>query len=137
VIFTEHQVAERQLERKKQAVAVLRASSSINPDRVQETLGEFNVAKDDADGKRERAERVDRVLAADLRAFEVNRERDIKSMFGSLAKDQLHVEKQVLSEFKAVLEFIRHGSSNKNSKHAESAGSATNGSTEWSTQNSL
>ncbi|KAI8325696.1 hypothetical protein GQ54DRAFT_295278 [Martensiomyces pterosporus] len=109
VIFTEHQVAERQLERKRQAVAVLRASSSINADQVQETLDEFNVAKADADSKRERAERVDRVLAADLRAFEANREHDLKSMFGSLAKDQLHVEKQVLGEFKAVLAFIRHG----------------------------
>ncbi|KAJ1933026.1 Vacuolar protein sorting-associated protein 17, partial [Linderina pennispora] len=60
VIFTEHQVAQHQLERKRQSVAVLRASSSISPEQVQATLDEFNVAKADADGKQERAERVDR-----------------------------------------------------------------------------
>ncbi|KAJ2014109.1 Vacuolar protein sorting-associated protein 17 [Coemansia sp. S85] len=109
VIFTEHQVAERQLERKRQSVAVLRSSSHINPEQVQETLAEFNVAKSDADGKRQRAERVDRVLAADLRAFEINREGDLRAMFGALARDHLHVERQVLAEFKAVLEFVRHG----------------------------
>ncbi|KAJ2351027.1 hypothetical protein H4S02_013692, partial [Coemansia sp. RSA 2611] len=76
---------------------------------VQETLAEFNVAKSDADSKRQRAERVDRVLAADLRAFEMNREGDLRAMFGALARDQLHVERQVLAEFKAVLEFVRHG----------------------------
>ncbi|KAJ2817599.1 Vacuolar protein sorting-associated protein 17 [Coemansia sp. 'formosensis'] len=121
VIFTEHQVAERQLERKRQSVAVLRSSSHINPEQVQETLAEFNVAKSDADSKRQRAERVDQVLAADLRAFEVNREGDLRAMFGALAKDQLHVERQVLNEFKAVLEFIRHGTSSTNSAGKESA----------------
>ncbi|KAJ2866329.1 Vacuolar protein sorting-associated protein 17 [Coemansia aciculifera] len=121
VIFTEHQVAERQLERKRQSVAVLRSSSHISPEQVQETLAEFNVAKSDADNKRQRAERVDRVLAADLRAFETNREGDFRAMFGALARDQLHVERQVLTEFKAVLEFIRHGSSAANSAGKESA----------------
>ncbi|KAJ2035655.1 Vacuolar protein sorting-associated protein 17 [Coemansia sp. S16] len=127
VIFTEHQVAERQLERKRQSVAVLRSSSHISPEQVQETLAEFNVAKSDADNKRQRAERVDRVLAADLRAFETNREGDIRAMFGALARDQLHVERQVLTEFKAVLEFIRHGSSaGKESAATASAGVAHN-----------
>ncbi|KAJ2460811.1 Vacuolar protein sorting-associated protein 17 [Coemansia sp. RSA 2424] len=120
VIFTEHQVAERQLERKRQSVAVLRSSSHINPEQVQETLAEFNVAKADADSKRQRAERVDRVLAADLRAFEANREGDFRAMFGALARDQLHVERQVLTEFKAVLEFIRHGNSSGSSTNSAS-----------------
>ncbi|KAJ1718013.1 Vacuolar protein sorting-associated protein 17, partial [Coemansia biformis] len=101
LIFTEHQVAERQLERKRQAVAVLRASSSISPDQTQETLAEFNVAKSDADAKRHRAERVDQVLAADLRAFEANREGDFRATFSALGRDQLHIERQVLSELRA------------------------------------
>ncbi|KAJ2354761.1 Vacuolar protein sorting-associated protein 17, partial [Coemansia sp. RSA 2618] len=105
VIFTEHQVAERQLERKRQSVAVLRASATISPDQVQETLAEFNVAKADADSKRQRASRVDKVLAADLQAFEANRESDFRALFGALGRDQLHVERQVLNEFKAVLDF--------------------------------
>ncbi|KAJ2002478.1 Vacuolar protein sorting-associated protein 17 [Coemansia thaxteri] len=123
VIFTEHQVAERQLERKRQSVAVLRSSSHINPEQAQETLAEFNVAKSDADSKCQRAERVDRVLEADLRMFEVNREGDFRSMFGALARDQLYVERQVLTEFKAVLEFVRHGASATSStSSAASAG---------------
>ncbi|KAJ1938930.1 hypothetical protein EC988_007447, partial [Linderina pennispora] len=64
----------------------------------------------DADGKQERAERVDRVLAADLQAFEANRERDFQDLFATYAKDQLQVEKQILSELKSVLDFIRQGS---------------------------
>ncbi|KAJ2907443.1 Vacuolar protein sorting-associated protein 17 [Coemansia aciculifera] len=121
VIFTEHQVSERQLERKRQSVAVLRSSSHINHEQVQETLAEFNVAKADADSKRQRAERVDRVLAADLQAFEANREGDFRAMFGALARDQLHVERQVLTEYKAVLEFIRHGASKDGSATTSSA----------------
>ncbi|KAJ2796360.1 Vacuolar protein sorting-associated protein 17, partial [Coemansia guatemalensis] len=101
LIFTEHQVAERQLERKRQAVAVLRASTNISSEQTQETLAEFNVAKADADCKRQRAERVDKVLAADLGAFEANREGDFRAMFGALARDQLQVERQVLAELKA------------------------------------
>ncbi|KAJ2772350.1 Vacuolar protein sorting-associated protein 17 [Coemansia nantahalensis] len=110
LIFTEHQVAERQLERKRQAVAVLRASSSISADQAQDTLAEFNVAKSDADAKRCRAERVDQVLAADLRAFELNREGDFRAMFAALARDHLHIERQVLTELRAVLDFARHSS---------------------------
>ncbi|KAJ2161855.1 Vacuolar protein sorting-associated protein 17 [Coemansia sp. RSA 552] len=108
VIFTEHQVAERQLERKRQTVAVLRASASIDPAQAQETLTEFNTAKADADAKRQRADRVDRVLAADLQAFETNREGDFRTMFSALGRDQLHIERQALSELRAVLDFVRH-----------------------------
>ncbi|KAJ2781056.1 Vacuolar protein sorting-associated protein 17 [Coemansia javaensis] len=107
LIFSEHQVAERQLERKRQAVAVLRASASISPDQTQETLAEFNVAKADADGKRHRADRVDRVLAADLRAFEASREGDLRAMFAALARDQLHIERQALGELRATLDLAR------------------------------
>ncbi|KAJ2716288.1 Vacuolar protein sorting-associated protein 17 [Coemansia spiralis] len=110
LIFTEHQVAERQLERKRQAVAVLRASSSISADQAQDTLAEFNVAKSDADAKRQRADRVDQVLATDLRAFELNREADFRAMFAALGRDQLHIERQVLTELRAVLDVARHSS---------------------------
>ncbi|KAJ2449379.1 Vacuolar protein sorting-associated protein 17 [Coemansia sp. RSA 2336] len=115
VIFTEHQVSERQLERKRQSVAVLRASANISPEQVQETLAEFNVAKADADSKRQRAERVDKVLAADLQAFETNRENDFRAMFTALGRDQLHVERQVLNEFKAVLDFVRQSGTSSSS----------------------
>ncbi|KAJ2124144.1 hypothetical protein GGH17_005199, partial [Coemansia sp. RSA 788] len=115
LIFTEHQVSERQLERKRQSVAVLRASATISPDQVQETLAEFNVAKTDADSKRQRAERVDKVLAADLQAFEANREGDFRALFSALGRDQLHIERQVLGEFKAVLDFVRHANDSSSS----------------------
>lgn len=118
-IFTEHQVAERQMERKRQSMAVLRSSSNINSDQVQETLNEFNAVKGAADSKRQRAERVDRVLAADMRAFEHNREGDFRTLFGALARDQLQVERQVLDDFKAVLEFLR------NSKQSSSSSSSS------------
>ncbi|KAJ2615014.1 Vacuolar protein sorting-associated protein 17 [Coemansia sp. RSA 1365] len=108
LIFTEHQVAERQLERKRQAVAVLRASTNISSEQTQDTLADFNVAKSDADCKRQRAERVDKVLAADLGAFEANREGDFRAMFGALARDQLQIERQVLGEIKAALESARN-----------------------------
>ncbi|KAJ2601883.1 Vacuolar protein sorting-associated protein 17 [Coemansia sp. RSA 1722] len=109
LIFTEHQVAERQLERKKQAAAVLRSSSSINPDHAQDAVAELAAAKADADSRRQRAERVDRVLSTDLRVFEYGREGDIRAMFAALARDHLHIERQVLSEQRAALEFVRQG----------------------------
>ncbi|KAJ1797619.1 Vacuolar protein sorting-associated protein 17, partial [Coemansia sp. RSA 2599] len=105
LIFTEHQVAERQLERKKQAAAVLRSSSSINPEQAQDAVAELAAAKADADNRRQRAERVDRVLSADLRVFEHGREGDIRAMFAALARDHLHIERQALSEQRAALEF--------------------------------
>ncbi|KAI9506423.1 Vacuolar protein sorting-associated protein 17 [Coemansia spiralis] len=121
VIFTEHQVAERQLERKRQAVAVLRASSNISTDQAQDTLAEFNVAQAEADSKRQRAERADRVLAADLRAFEYYRESDLRAMFGALGREQLQIERQVLSELKAGLEFIRNAYRSDNASDNASA----------------
>ncbi|KAJ1665422.1 Vacuolar protein sorting-associated protein 17 [Coemansia sp. RSA 1813] len=130
LIFTEHQVAERQLERKRQAVAVLRASSNISTDQAQETLAEFNAAQTEADSKRERAERVDKVLAADLRAFEYYRESDIKAMFGALGREQLQIERQALGELKAALAYIgtpsksdsnSNNNNNSNSSYAHSA----------------
>ncbi|KAJ1908340.1 Vacuolar protein sorting-associated protein 17 [Coemansia sp. IMI 209127] len=130
LIFTEHQVAERQLERKRQAVAVLRASSNISTDQAQETLTEFNAAQAEADGKRERAERVDKVLAADLRAFEYYRESDLRAMFGALGREQLQIERQALGELKAALAYIgtssksaenNNNNSNNNTNHSATA----------------
>ncbi|KAJ2721142.1 Vacuolar protein sorting-associated protein 17 [Coemansia sp. Benny D115] len=107
LIFTEHQVAERQLERKKQAAAVLRASSNINSEHAHDAVQELATARADAESKRLRAERVDRVLAADLRAFERYREADMRAMFAALAREYLTVERSVLAEQKAALEFVR------------------------------
>ncbi|KAJ2546325.1 Vacuolar protein sorting-associated protein 17 [Coemansia sp. RSA 1933] len=123
LIFTEHQVAERQLERKRQAVAVLRSSSNISTDQAQETLTEFNAAQAEADSKRERAERVDKVLAADLRAFEYYRESDIKAMFGALGREQLQIERQALGELKAALAYI--GTSSKSNDNSSTAAAAS------------
>ncbi|KAJ2204391.1 hypothetical protein IW143_005549, partial [Coemansia sp. RSA 520] len=69
----------------------------------------------DADSKRQRAERVDKVLAADLQAFEANREGDFRALFSALGRDQLHIERQVLGEFKAVLDFVRHANDSSSS----------------------
>ncbi|KAJ2396173.1 Vacuolar protein sorting-associated protein 17 [Coemansia sp. RSA 2559] len=126
LIFTEHQVAERQLERKRQAVAVLRASSNISTDQAQETLAEFNAAQAEADSKRERAERVDKVLAADLRAFEYYRESDLRAMFGALGREQLQIERQALGELKAALAYIGTPSkSAENNSNTNSGGSSS------------
>ncbi|KAJ2301417.1 Vacuolar protein sorting-associated protein 17 [Coemansia sp. RSA 2705] len=110
-IFTEHQVAARQLERRRQAVAELRVSASIGAAQAQEALAELAAAQADADSKRARAERVDRVLAADLHAFEANREGDLRALFGALGRDQLQAERQVLGELRAALDTVRHAGS--------------------------
>ncbi|KAJ2386550.1 hypothetical protein GGI05_004350, partial [Coemansia sp. RSA 2603] len=106
-IFTEHQVAERQVARKQQAAAVLRASASIDAARAQEAVAELRAARADEECRRLRAERVDRVLAADMETFERRREGDVRVLFTALARDHLHVERQVLAEMRAALDFVR------------------------------
>ncbi|KAJ1720784.1 Vacuolar protein sorting-associated protein 17 [Coemansia erecta] len=107
LIFTEHQVAERQVTRKQQAAAVLRSSASIDSARAMEAVAELEAARADAESRRVRAERVDRVLDADMRAFERRREGDVRAMFAALARDHLAVERQVLAEQRAALDFVR------------------------------
>ncbi|KAJ1896903.1 Vacuolar protein sorting-associated protein 17 [Kickxella alabastrina] len=109
LIFTEHQVAQRQLDRKKQAAAVLRSSTNISPEHAQDAVSELAQAKADADNRRLRAERVDRVLEADLAAFGRCREGDVRHMLAALARDHLSAERQVLAEQRAALEFVRQG----------------------------
>ncbi|KAJ2779512.1 Vacuolar protein sorting-associated protein 17 [Coemansia interrupta] len=107
LIFTEHQVAERQVARKQQAAAVLRSSASIDRAKALEAVEELKAARADEESRRLRAERVDRVLAEDMRTFEERREGDVRAMFAALARDHLRVERQVLAEQRAALDFVR------------------------------
>ncbi|KAJ1913347.1 Vacuolar protein sorting-associated protein 17 [Mycoemilia scoparia] len=106
-VFKDHEAAAKKLEQKKQAVAVLRASSTINPDRVNHILREMDQAKDDEAVKRQRMERLNRVLRADLEKFDKEREQDIQKQLEYIARAQMSVENTLLYECRAALRAIK------------------------------
>ncbi|KAJ1674155.1 Vacuolar protein sorting-associated protein 17 [Spiromyces aspiralis] len=106
-VFKDYDAAAKKLEHKKQAVAVLRASSTINPERVSHILQEMDAAKLDEAVKRERVERLTQVLSDDLERYERMREQDIARQLQFIGRAQVMAEKAVLNECRAALKAIK------------------------------
>ncbi|PVV04399.1 hypothetical protein BB560_001100 [Smittium megazygosporum] len=110
IIFKDYGEAKHVLERKKQAVNILRASSTIKPNVVDESLKSVEEAKNIEAELRQKAEQVDKLLSIDIRKFKVVRNGLFVQMFRSWASNQLSLDKQLLGEYKSALKQIQQAS---------------------------
>ncbi|PVU96785.1 hypothetical protein BB561_000969 [Smittium simulii] len=110
IIFSEYYEAKQSHDRKKQAVNILRSSSTIASKAVDDTLKSMEEAKNVETELRNKAEQVDRTLNIDIKKYKAVRHGLLTQVLRSWATSQLSLERQILEEYKVCLKMVQQSS---------------------------
>ncbi|KAJ1916569.1 Vacuolar protein sorting-associated protein 17 [Tieghemiomyces parasiticus] len=103
-IYYEYDTSTKRTERKKQNIMVLKSASSIQTDRADQALEDFEQAKTDQTTRLQVVERINTTLPSDLQNAQRQRVHDFQTWLKGFAKRQLEFEKQQLTEWTQLAE---------------------------------